>query len=63
MIIEVVLRKVGEDRHVEFDTVNALLIERVGTDFHHAGLAPGASICAIICVDFQSFRAWCDAPE
>ena len=39
VIIEVVLREVGEDRHIELDRADAALIEGVRGHFHRAAVA------------------------
>ena len=53
MIIEVILRQVGEDADVEFDTADTLLFERVRADFHHASLAVSAQHLRHHLLDFE----------
>ena len=53
MIIEVVLREVGENADIELDAADPLLLQRVRTDFHHASLAIGTEHLRHHLLDFE----------
>src|SRR5205807_7426588 len=53
VIIEVILREVGEDADVEFNTADTLLFERVRADFHDASLAVSAQHLRHHLLDFE----------
>ena len=56
MIIEMVTGQVREDADIELDAVNALLVERVGAHFHHAGLAVRLEHLRHHLLHFDGFR-------
>ncbi len=37
MVVEVIMREIGENRTIEVDPFHSSLIERVGRDFHYRG--------------------------
>ena len=53
MVIQVVAGQVGEDADIPLDALDALLLQRVRADFHHAGLAIGAEHLGHHLLDFE----------